>query len=34
MRRIRPDYQFEIPGYPKGWMKKYQEKWDLLTESG
>ena len=34
MRRIRPDYQFEIPGYPKGWMEKYREKWDLLTENG
>ena len=33
MRRIRPDYRFGIPGYPKGWMDKYREKWDLLTEN-
>ena len=30
IRRIRPKYQFEIPGFPDGWMDQYRERWDLL----
>jgi hypothetical protein len=30
MRRVRPKYQFEIPGFSNGWMEKYKENWELL----
>lgn len=31
MRRVRPKYPFEIPGYPNGWMEEFRERWDLLS---
>ena len=30
MRRVRPNYQFEIPGFPNGWMDQYKENWESL----
>jgi hypothetical protein len=30
IRRIRPKYQFEVPGFSDGWMDQYRERWDLL----
>lgn len=30
MRRVRPSYQFDVPGYPDGWMEEFRERWDLL----
>lgn len=31
LRRLRPDYEFEVVGYPAGWLDVYRERWDLLT---
>ena len=31
MRRVRPRYQFEIPGFPHGWMDQYKENWESLV---
>ncbi len=31
MRRILPSYSFSVPGYPSGWLKQYEERWDLLS---
>jgi hypothetical protein len=33
MRRVRPNYQFEVPGFPDGWMDKYKESWESLVSS-
>lgn len=30
MRRVRPKYQFKVPGFPDGWIEQYRERWDLL----
>lgn len=30
MRRIRPQYPFELVDFPAGWMSPYLERWDLL----
>jgi hypothetical protein len=32
MRRIVPNFPFDVPDYPDGWMEKYRERWDLLAE--
>jgi hypothetical protein len=35
MRRMRPSHEFDIPGYPNGWLEQYREQWDLLkTDPG
>jgi hypothetical protein len=31
MRRVRPAYSYEVPGYPPGWLDGYRERWDLLS---
>lgn len=30
VRRIRPSYQWEVPGFPPDWMEVWRERWDLL----
>lgn len=30
VRRVRPSYQWDVPGYPDGWMDAWRERWDLL----
>jgi hypothetical protein len=33
MRKITNKYPFVLPGFPDGWMDKYEGRWDLLKES-
>lgn len=30
MRRLIPEYGFEIPGYPRGWLEAYRERWEQI----
>ena len=30
MRRIRPNWPFDVPSAPAGWMDQYREQWELL----
>ena len=30
MRRVKPNYSYDVPGFPKGWMEQYREAWDSL----
>ena len=32
MRRVRPRYPFELPGFPDNWLDQYRERWDLLKD--
>ncbi len=32
MRRVRPNYQFDVPGFPDGWMDQYREQWGSLRD--
>ena len=32
MRRIRPTYPFDVPGFPPGWMDQFREKWNALKQ--
>jgi hypothetical protein len=31
MRRLRPEYPFELAGFTGRWLDAYRERWDLLT---
>ena len=33
MRRIRPLYEDQWPGYKQDWLEDYKERWDLLHEA-
>lgn len=33
MRRIRPNYPFDVPGFFNGWMDQYREEWGLLQDA-
>lgn len=33
MRRIRPNYPFDVPGFPNGWMDEYRDQWGLLQSA-
>ena len=33
VRRLRPKYNFDVPGYLPGWINEYLEKWVLLASS-
>ena len=33
MRRIRPSYGFEVPGYASGWLEPFKENWDQLLRA-
>lgn len=30
-RRLRPDYPLGVKGYPKGWLDRYRERWELIS---
>jgi hypothetical protein len=32
MRRVLPDYGFEVAGYPPGWMDRWRERWEILRD--
>lgn len=33
VRRLRPKYNFEVPGYSSGWLDEYRERWEFLSVS-
>lgn len=33
VRKISNKYPFSVPGFPDGWMDKYEGRWDLLKDS-
>jgi hypothetical protein len=32
VRRLLPIYPHEVDGFPPGWLERYRERWDYLTE--
>ena len=32
MRKLRPRYPFDLPGFPDNWLDQYRERWDLLKD--
>ena len=30
MRRVKPNYSYDVPGFSHGWMEQYKENWESL----
>lgn len=30
VRRLKPSFSYDVPGFPDGWLEQFRERWDLL----